>query len=60
MDFNVATIASWLHVITKSLRNHARVAHDLAAGPFYMVSMAGEVKYSTPGVNAQPVVDFTF
>ena len=28
-------------------------------GPFYLVSIPGEVKYSTQGVNVQPVVDCT-
>ena len=31
-----------------------------AVGPFYMVSMPGEVKYPTQGVNVSPVVDSTF
>ena len=29
-------------------------------GPFYRVSMPGEVKYPTQGVNVYPVVDSTF
>ena len=28
-----------------------------AVGPFYLVSMPGEVKYPTQGVSVQPVVD---
>ena len=28
-----------------------------AIGPFYLVSMPGEVKYPTQGVNVKPVVD---
>ena len=28
-----------------------------AGGPFYLVSMPGEVKYPTQGVDVQPVVD---
>ena len=31
-----------------------------AVGPFYLVSMTGEVKYPTQGVNVQLVVDSTF
>ena len=31
-----------------------------AVGPFYLVSMPGEVKDPTQGVNVQPVVDSTF
>ena len=28
-------------------------------GPFYLVSMPGEVKYHTQGMNVEPVVDST-
>ena len=31
-----------------------------AVGPCYLVSMPGEVKDPTQGVNVQPVVDFSF
>ena len=31
-----------------------------AVGPFYLVSMPGEVKDPTQGVNVYPVVDSTF
>ena len=31
-----------------------------AVGPFYLVSMPGEVKYPTQRVNVYPVVDSTF
>ena len=31
-----------------------------AVGPFYLVSIPGEVKYPTQGVNMYPVVDSTF
>ena len=31
-----------------------------AVGPFYLVSMPGEIKDPTQGVNVQPVVESTF
>ena len=62
LDSNANSSTSLPHFVTISFTPLCHsISEDTlkAVGPYYLLSMPGEVKHSTQGVNVQPVVDST-